>query len=60
MNYGIYLNNKIQNRKFNISEIFQQFPKNRKCFGIDGVFCAINRYFEYRIRILYISLYMGT
>ena len=30
------------------------------CFGIVGVFCIINRYFEYRIRILCIFLYMGT
>ena len=34
--------------------------KVRKCFGICCVSCIINRYFEYRIRILCIYLYMGT
>ena len=29
-------------------------------FGVLGVFCTINCYFEYRIWILCIYLYMGT
>ena len=36
------------------------FSKIRKCFYIFGLFCIINRYFEYRIRICCIELYMGT
>ena len=30
---------------------FENSPNVRKYFGIVGVFCIINRYFEYRIRI---------
>ena len=36
------------------------FSKFRKYFDIVGIFCIINRYFEYRIRIRCIWLYMGT
>ena len=44
-------------RFFEKIKCFQTF---RKYFGIVGLFCTINRYFEYRIRILCIFLYMGT
>ena len=43
--------------KFLNYAIFRNFPKGRKYFGIFGLFCIINSYFEYRIRI---RLYMGT
>ena len=33
-------------------EFFEFFPKNQIYFGIVGVICIINRYFEYRIRTL--------
>ena len=36
------------------------FSTFRKYFGIFGIFCIINRYFEYRIRIRCIWLYLGT
>ena len=36
------------------------FPKLRKDVGVFGLFCIINRYFESRIRIRCIELYMGT
>ena len=36
------------------------FPKVRMHFGMFGLFCIINCYFEYSIRILRIFLYMGT
>ena len=39
---------------------FEFFRKFRMYFGIVGLFCTINRYFAYRIRILCIFLYMGT
>ena len=42
------------------SFLFLHFAKSRKYFGIVGLICTINRYFEYRIRILCICLYMGT
>ena len=43
------------------SKLFLKKNRNvRKCFGIVGVLYTINRYFEYRIRILCIGLYMGT
>ena len=42
------------------SEKFISPLKLRKRFGIVGLFCTINRCFEYRIRILCIFLYMGT
>ena len=32
----------------------------KECFGIFGLFCPINCYFEYRFRILCTFLYMGT
>ena len=47
MNYGIYTNYKIQFRRF-----FVFFAKSSMYFGIFGLFCIINRYIEYRIRIL--------
>ena len=37
----------------------QNVPNFRKYFGMFGLFCTINRYFGYRIRILCIFLYMG-
>ena len=40
--------------------LFIKIPNVRKYFGVFGVFYIINRYFEYRIRILCIFLYMGT
>ena len=55
MNYGNYRYYKIWSW-FN----FRNFLIPRKYFGIFGVLCIINRYFEYRIRILCIWLYMGT
>ena len=39
---------------------FRKYHKFRIYFGIVGVFCIINRCFEYRIRILCIFLYTGT
>ena len=39
---------------------FSKIPENRMYFGIVGLFCIINCYFEYRIRILCIFPYMGT
>ena len=47
----------IQNKYFFVMfPIFSEmsFSKIRKYFDIVGVFCIINRYFKYRIRILYI------
>ena len=44
-------------------KFFEQFPNksiNEKYFGIFGIPCKTNCYFEYRIRILCIFLYMGT
>ena len=57
LNYGIYINNKIQVCFFFlrfVDFVLENCPKCsqfRKCFGIVGVFCIVNRYFEYRIRI---------
>ena len=48
------------NSTFKKHVVFQTFPKTRKYFGMFGLFCKINCYFEYRIRILCIFLYMGT
>ena len=45
------------------SNVFQNvrlFGFVRKYFGIVGVICTINCYFESRIQILCIFLYMGT
>ena len=55
----------IQNTKSKFEDIvflehFTCFPKCRNYFGVDGLFCIINVYFEYRIRILCIGLYIGT
>ena len=53
MNYGNYTYYKINKTFFYIFSIFfELFPNVRVYFGILGVFCTINRYFEYRIRIL--------
>ena len=41
-------------------EVFEQIPKTRMYFCILVLFCTINPYFEYRLRILWILLYMGT
>ena len=59
MSYGNYTKYKI---KMCLCFRFRFFErsKNRVSFGIVGVFCIIDRYFEYRIRILCIFLYMGT
>ena len=38
---------------------FQTFTKYRKYFGVVGLLSIINCYFEYRIPILCILLYMG-
>ena len=43
-----------------LSEHFPKILKNEMYFSICCVFCTINCYFEYRIRILCIFLYMGT
>ena len=59
MNSGIYRYNKIKNR-FIEFYIFHQNTQFGKYFGVFGVFCTINRYFAYRIRILFIFLYMQT
>ena len=53
-NYKIWNMQFIHNTKLKIVFfftvfLFRNFPDNRKYFG---VFCTINRYFEYRIRIL--------
>ena len=52
------LQDKILN--FLIFQNLQNFQKNRMYFGIVGLFCTMNRYVEYRIRILCILLYMRT
>ena len=61
MNYVIYTHYKTT---FELFEKFQFFPnkcpKVRKCFGIVGLFCIINHYFEYRIRILCIKVLCGN
>ena len=54
---------KIQNKHLTVSEIFRLFSKQFKktnVFWHFCVFCIINWYFEYRIRILWVFLYMGT
>ena len=67
MNYVIYPYYIIF--KIDLFDIFRicfdrTFRKQKMCiemyFGILGVFCTINYYFEYRIRIMCIFLYMGT
>ena len=40
--------------------IFLIFQNSESILAFFGPFCIINRYFEYRIRILCIFLYMGT
>ena len=61
MNYAIYIYYKIKNLIcLKMLDCLHVFPMFRKYFGILGLFCAINRYFEYRIRFLCIFLYMGT
>ena len=70
MNYVIYRFNKIKLWFFcfwsfsilcvvfwNVRKIWFCFRKN---LGVLGVFCIMNCYFEYRIRILSILLYLGT
>ena len=48
----IYIYIKIYYSFFDISFIFQHFPIFRIYFGIFGLVCTINCYFEYRIQIL--------
>ena len=36
------------------------FSTFRKCSGIFDIFCIVNSYFEYRIRIRCIRLYIGA
>ena len=60
MNYGNYMNNEIKNCQFLDFSICINFSKKRKCFSMFGVFCIINLYCEYRVRILCIFLYTGT
>ena len=50
MNYGNYTKYTIT--FFIVLEYFRKNTELRKYFGIFGVFNTINRYFEYRIRIL--------
>ena len=56
----IYIYNKKEFVFLQVSEHFPQNRKSRMYFGIAGLFCTINCYFEYRNRILCIFLYMGT
>ena len=65
--YELWNSNIIQNRSlkslsfsFSFFCNFTFFHKDRMYFGIVGLFCIINVYFEYRIQILCIELYMGT
>ena len=59
MNYAIYTYYKIKTCFGGEGiESFEHFLKFRKYFGILGVFCIIDLYFEYRIWILCIWLYM--
>ena len=46
MNYAIYINNKIK-----LDFLFRKFQNLRMHFGIVDLFCTINCYFEYWIRI---------
>ena len=58
-NYGIYTYNKIRIWCFVFLLDFPNgFTTFRMHFGIVALFCTINHYFEYRIRIRCIWLYM--
>ena len=53
----------LQNKSLSVLKsfvLFQSVLNFRKYFGVFGLFWAIYRYFEYRIRNLRIRLYMGT
>ena len=59
MNYANYTYNKTKLDFLKLFEIFQHFPKCRMYVGIVGMFCIMNHYFEYRIRIVCITLYVN-
>ena len=50
--YDLWNLYKLQNEELFVFEVFQLFPIFRMYFRILGVFCTINCYFEYRIRVL--------
>ena len=62
MNYASYINNEIF-IYFYLSVIFEMFENigiSEMNFGVVGVLCTINCYFEYVYRIRCIFLYIGT